>query len=96
MGDRRHAETYYLRACRADRTYFWAVADLALFYASSDEPVAERRRLAGPYLNRLRTEFAGYPPLPETLARVERKLALSQPGEAPDSPPALPKPQSGR
>ena len=30
MGDRGRAEAYYLRAYRADRTYFWAVADLAI------------------------------------------------------------------
>jgi hypothetical protein len=86
MGDRPRAEAYYLRAYLADPTYFWAVADLALFYASSGEPIAERRRLAAPYLNRLRTEFAGHPGLPEILARVERKLAGTQSGGAPNSP----------
>jgi hypothetical protein len=86
MGDRPRAEAYYLRAYLADPTYVWAVADLALFYASSGEPIAERRRLAAPYLNRLRTEFAGHPGLPEILARVERKLAETQSGGAPNSP----------
>jgi hypothetical protein len=80
MGDRRRAETYYLRAYRADPTYFWTVADLALFYASSGGPVAERRRLVAPYLNRLRSEFVGHPALPEILARVERKLAAMRLG----------------
>ena len=88
MGDRQRAEVYYLRAYRADRTYFWVVADLALFYASSDLPVAERRRLAAPYLRRLRSEFAGNPALPEILARVERKLAASRSNGRPDSPSA--------
>lgn len=87
MGDRRRAEVYYLRAYRADRMYFWAVADLALFYASSDAPEAERRRLAAPYLSRLRSEFAGHPALPEILARVQRKLTARRPGGASDSPP---------
>jgi hypothetical protein len=87
MGDRRRAEVYYLRAYRADRMYFWTVADLALFYASSDAPEAERRRLTAPYLSRLRTEFAGHPALPQALARVEQKLAAPRPGRAPDSPP---------
>lgn len=87
MGDRRRAEAYYLRAYRADRTYFWAVADLALFYASSDGPVSERRRLTAPYLSRLRSEFPRHPALPEMLSRVERKLAAPRPGGAPDSPP---------
>jgi len=79
MGDRGRAEASYLLADRADRTYFWAVADLALFYASSDEPAAERRRLVAPYLNRLQTEFARHPALSEVLARVEGKLAASPP-----------------
>jgi tetratricopeptide (TPR) repeat protein len=89
MGDRRRAEASYLRACLADRTYFWAVADLTLFYASSDEPAAERRRLVAPYLNRLRGEFAGHPALPKVLARVERQLAATRSGAAPDSPATL-------
>jgi hypothetical protein len=87
MGDRRHAEAHYLRAYQADRTYFWTVADLALFYASSDESLAERRRLAAPYLSRLRAVFAGHPALPHILSRVQRKLAAPQPRGAPDSSP---------
>jgi tetratricopeptide (TPR) repeat protein len=87
MGDRRRAEMYYLRADRADPTYFWTVADLTIFYASSSDPIAERRRLVAPYLNRLRSEFEGHPALPKVLSRVERKLAAPQPGEAPHSPP---------
>jgi len=75
MGDRQRAEAYYLRAYRADRTYFWTVADLALFYASSGENVAERRRRAAPYVTRLRTEFAGHPALLQVLDRAEQKLA---------------------
>jgi membrane-bound metal-dependent hydrolase YbcI (DUF457 family) len=82
MGDRQRAETYYLRAYQADRMYFWAVADLALFYASSDEPVAERRRLAAPYLSWLQTEFVGHPALPQILERVERKLEATRAGGA--------------
>jgi membrane-bound metal-dependent hydrolase YbcI (DUF457 family) len=88
MGDRQRAEIYYLRAYRADRMYFWAVADLALFYASSDEPVAERRRLAAPYLSRLRSEFAGHPALPPILERVKRKLEAPRAGRALEVPAA--------
>jgi membrane-bound metal-dependent hydrolase YbcI (DUF457 family) len=87
LGDRRRAESYYLRAYRADPMYFWAVADLALFYASSSEPVAVRRRLVAPYLSRLRSEFARHPALPDLLARLERKLAPPLPGATPDHPP---------
>jgi tetratricopeptide (TPR) repeat protein len=79
MGDRQRAEVYYLRAYRADPTYFWTVADLALFYASSSEPVAERRRLVAPYLNRLRSEFVGHPALPRIFAQLERTLATPPP-----------------
>jgi membrane-bound metal-dependent hydrolase YbcI (DUF457 family) len=88
LGDRQHAETYYLRAYRADRMYFWAVADLALFYASSDEPVAERRRLTAPYLRRLQTEFAGHPALPQILERVERRLTAPRADGASEPPSA--------
>jgi tetratricopeptide (TPR) repeat protein len=87
MGDRRRAEAYYLRAYEADPMYFWTVADLAVFYASSSEPAAERRRLIAPYLSRLRTEFARDPALPEILARVEGRLAGSLPGGASDPSP---------
>lgn len=96
MGDRRRAEAYYLRAYGADPMYFWTVADLAVFYASSSESVAERRRLIAPYLSRLRTEFARDPALPEILARVEGRLAGSPPGDAsnpsptPDGLPGIP------
>ncbi len=91
MGDRRQAETSYLRAYRADPTYFWAVADLTLFYASSDQPAAERRRLAAPYLHRLRSEFAGNAALPQVLERVERRLSAPRSRGAPDSPSGLDK-----
>jgi hypothetical protein len=77
MGDWQRAEAYYLRAYRADSTYFWAVADLALFYASLNEPAAERHRLLAPYLNRLQTEFAEHPDLPEVRARINRRFAAS-------------------
>ncbi len=75
IGDRQRAESHYLRAYHADPTYFWAVADLALFYASSDAPLAERRRLIAPYLHRLKSEFTDHWDLPRTLATLERKLA---------------------
>jgi len=86
MGDRRRAEIYYLRAYRADRTYFWTVADLALLYASSDEPVAERRRQTAPYVSRLRTEFARHPALRRILAGVEWKLTAHPPDGELDAP----------
>jgi len=87
MGDRHRAEAHYLRAYAADPMYFWTVADLAVFYASSSGSVTERRRLIAPYLSRLQTEFARDPALPEILARVEGKLAGSPPGGASDPSP---------
>jgi membrane-bound metal-dependent hydrolase YbcI (DUF457 family) len=74
LGDRGAAERSYRKAYRADPTYFWTVADLALFYASSAEPASERRRLVAPYMDRLRVDFAGHPTLPSVLAKLERRL----------------------
>ncbi len=74
LGDAPKAEFYYLRAYEADPTYFWVVADLAVFYASADRSDGERRRLAAVYVDRLRTDFAERPELPQILARIERKL----------------------
>ena len=75
MKDRMQAERYYLRSYQADPTYFWALADLVVFYSSSDHPVAERRQLIAPYLRRLNEEFSGHHNLRETLDRVEQGLA---------------------
>ena len=82
IGDRRRAETHYLRAYTADPTYFWTVADLAFFYASSNAPGPERHRQAAPYVNRLRTEFSGHPAFSRILTRVERRLATSDASNA--------------
>ncbi len=75
LQDREQAERYYLRACQADPSYFWALADLTVFYASSDEPVEEKRRCCAPYIERLRREFADHKALPRVLSKLERKLA---------------------
>jgi membrane-bound metal-dependent hydrolase YbcI (DUF457 family) len=88
MDDRQSAELHYLRAHRADPGYVWTVADLAVFYASSSHPLADRRRLAAPYVGMLCTTFAAHRALPEILARVERKLETSRPG-TPGSPQPL-------
>src|SRR5262249_29406838 len=57
LGDRDTAEHYYLRSYRADPMYFWVVADLASFYASSPLPLDERRHLTAPYIRCLQREF---------------------------------------
>jgi len=74
LGDRALAERYYLRSYRTDPDWFWVVADLAYFYASSDRPESERRRLARPYTDRLGTDFGMSPEVLRALSRVERKL----------------------
>lgn len=75
MGDRQHAEEYYLRSYRIDPWYFWVVADLAIFYASSDLSIEERRLQTMPYLFRLKNDFASHKDFQTTLSRIERKLA---------------------
>lgn len=82
LGDRSQAEYHYLTAYRADPSYFWVLADLAVFYASSDQPEAERRRIVAPYLSRLQTEFGQHPHLLHVLVRVERKLTHPPTGAA--------------
>jgi hypothetical protein len=77
LGERAKAEQYYLQSYRADPFYFWTVADLAVFYASSDELLEVRRRHVAPYLARLTDEFADEPLLPRYLAKLERQLSDS-------------------
>ncbi len=74
LGESATAEREYLESYRADATYYWSLADLTLCLASSDRPLTERRRLVGPYLRRLRSDFATEPQLPQTLERIERRL----------------------
>jgi tetratricopeptide (TPR) repeat protein len=74
LGNRQQAERYYLSSRRLDPTYFWTVADLAVFYASGEKPLAQRRRQVAPWLQLLESEFAGHPALARTLDRVRRRL----------------------
>ena len=85
MGRREEAEDYYLRSYAADPSYFWLVGDLAVFYAEGPGPRAERERQAGPYLERLKTEFVDMRDLPGVLSRIERKLSqgAGNPGQEP-------------
>lgn len=84
LGDRTRAEQYYLRSYSADPSYFWVVADLALFYASGPAPEPVRRRAAAPYVERLAEDFSRHPETPRVLDRVRRHLGAStQPGLAP-------------
>jgi membrane-bound metal-dependent hydrolase YbcI (DUF457 family) len=74
LGDRQRAEGHYLRSYETDPTYFWVIADLAVFYASAPAPEAERRARAAPWIDLLQGRFAGHPALPDALARVRRAL----------------------
>ena len=74
LGDRTHAEGYYLRSYLKDPDYFWVVGDLAAFYADSDEPMEQRSLKAGPYLTELKERFPAHPELDRVVARIERKL----------------------
>ncbi len=74
LGDRQRAEDYYLWSYREDPSFFWVVADLAVFYAESDAPSVERRVRVAPYLQHLRRDFAHHRSLPGVLKRIERKL----------------------
>lgn len=74
-GDRAAAEERLLAAARAAPDDYRLVADLALFYASSDAPEDERRRRVAPYQARLEQEFAQRRDVRRVLAQVEERLA---------------------
>jgi tetratricopeptide (TPR) repeat protein len=74
LGEAEVAERFFLRAYEEDPTNFWAVADLAEFYAARNAPAAERRRLVQPYADELRRRFSRHERLGDVLARVDRKL----------------------
>jgi membrane-bound metal-dependent hydrolase YbcI (DUF457 family) len=74
LGQFEEAEPLFRRARQADPLNFWAVADLAEFYASLPRPAEERCRLVEPLVNELRLRFRLHPRVDEILARVERKL----------------------
>lgn len=85
MGDRPRAEQYYLAALRDGAEDIWALADLAVLYATSPEPLEQRRRQVEPLVARLRVHHADHSALPRILARIERKLA--HPASVPASQP---------
>ncbi|HET9313955.1 MAG TPA: metal-dependent hydrolase [Vicinamibacteria bacterium] len=78
LGDRGAAEAAYLRSLRIDPGYFWAVADLAAFYAGGPEPEGARRSRVAPLLARLREEHPDHPDRARMERRIER--ALARPG----------------
>lgn len=80
LGRPQDAEYHYLRSYRSDPDYFWCLADLALFYAASDQPLARRRLKAAPYLQSLREKFADHRDLEPYMTQIKRQL------DAPDYP----------
>ncbi len=79
LGDREAAERSYLRSLQADPGYFWAIADLAAFYAGGPEPQDVRRGRAAPLLLRLREQHPRHPALGRAEQRIERSLARPGP-----------------
>jgi membrane-bound metal-dependent hydrolase YbcI (DUF457 family) len=75
LGDGARAEMLYRSAYENDPLNFWAVADLAEYYAACHRPPEERRRLAQQYLDELQRFFPGSADIADVSTRVERKLA---------------------
>ena len=71
LGDHTRAGLFYLRAYRSDPENFWAVADLAEFYASHGTAAARRQR-SGPWVEELRRRFSGNRSFSAVMDRVER------------------------
>lgn len=78
LGDHARAETFYLRAYRTDPENFWAVADLAEYYANHGT-AAERRERSAPYVEELQRRFPGNRALRAALDRVERRASSITP-----------------
>ena len=72
LGNRQLAERYYRRSYEADPLYFWVVADLVLFYATSDAPLDVRQLAASPYVQHLCSHFSHHPEFAITVARLEQ------------------------
>src|SRR5262245_47629391 len=81
LGHHDVSEKLLLRAYKQDPTNFWALADLAECYASSDRPAAERRRLAESRVAELRSRFPRHPSLHNVLVGIERELSRADPAE---------------
>lgn len=74
LGHSKDAEYHYLRSYRSDPDYFWCLADLAVFYASSELPLAQRRLKASPYLQRLREDFYDHWDFEPYLSKIQTFL----------------------
>lgn len=81
LGHRDVSEKLLLQAYEQDPSNFWALADLAECYASSNRPAAERRRLVEPRVGELRSRFPRHPSLHSVLVGIERDLSRAEPVE---------------
>jgi membrane-bound metal-dependent hydrolase YbcI (DUF457 family) len=80
LGDTDRAERAFLRAREQDPTNFWAIVEIAEYYASCNRPASERRRLMQPYVDELRNRFSQRRELPDVLSRLERLMARQAQG----------------
>lgn len=71
------AEKYLLQSYARDHNFFWCVADLALIYASSDQPQPLRASLAAPYIHQLQTRFSRHRDYPKYMKKISSRLAGS-------------------
>jgi membrane-bound metal-dependent hydrolase YbcI (DUF457 family) len=74
LGEGAAAERYFVRAYERYPTNFWAVADLAEFHASSNAPIADRRRMVERYVDELKRNFPRHEQLNRVLEWIDRKL----------------------
>lgn len=81
LGHRDVSEKLLLQAYEQDPSNFWALADLAECYASSNRSPAERRRLAESRVAELKTRFPRHPSLHNVLVGIERELSRAEPVE---------------
>ncbi len=77
LGERVEAERYYLLAVRECPEFFWAVADLALFYATADAPRAQRRTRVLPLIERLEQEFPDHERCTHVVSKITGLIADS-------------------
>jgi membrane-bound metal-dependent hydrolase YbcI (DUF457 family) len=94
-GDRARAEAMYLESCRMGPDRFWPAADLALFYASGPESIAERRRRVDPWRNTLSRRFARHPDLPRMLDKIDTLLTADVIPSPEPRPTVAPPPTGG-
>jgi membrane-bound metal-dependent hydrolase YbcI (DUF457 family) len=81
LGDQAGAEQQLLGAASADPNDYRTIVDLALFYASSDEAMPERRQRVAPYRARLERDFTRRWDLSRVLERIEERLVTPTPAD---------------